>query len=103
MKNSDVLDKAADVLAREGWVKGTRGIYGDGPKCVDGAISVALEGSTAHAYLVESHPAGIALKEFLGIPRPLTLCGWNDHQAVDGEEVIAALRDCAEKERLQGR
>lgn len=100
----EVLDAAADLLERDGWTQGQ--MYGDGRRCMVGAM---LSATTGIEYTVgasdftedqrnvyrEGHGA---VEELLGTP---TLTNWNDKPERTQEEVVQVLRDAAVKWRTK--
>lgn len=116
MKNSEILDKAADVIAERGHWRGSYKRPGDDPAtcpvCVLGAINVAT-GSTPDTEAGFKVPgtasaAANALANHLGIDGDESLIEtlgneWNDHEVESAEEVVRELRAAATSERAAGR
>lgn len=125
MKTSEILDKAADVIDRNGWIKGDwyepeeRGdAPEDCPVCAGAAINIALEyapdfdhddvdvddGAAADAF---SALLRQVVFETRGAPTPRNLIQdiayWNDEDERTEDQVLAALRAAAEAERSAGR
>lgn len=120
MNTSDVLNKAADLIERRGWVgEGGRGWLGEDvgdPLCIEGAIDAAMEGG-ARAFGgftsgPNACPAGRAVREYLelgafaSVTESHCLFQWNDEARYDAtsgewvpartaEQVIATLRAAA--------
>ncbi len=109
MSTADVLDRAADLIARDGlcqgawwsetvvrWTPGT-------PCCVAGAIAVASGDTTirdAFACWVAAHPAFLAFAAHLGYTdQPGLVIKWSDDPIRTPERVVRELRDCAAKLR----
>lgn len=83
-KVSEVLDRAADEIGRRGWCRG-HFVIKDGSICALQAINIF--GWNIGAYTAFRNYVGMAVTQF------------NDKHARSKEEVIAALRACAEKHR----
>lgn len=108
---ADVLDKAADVIDRNGHHKGylyDEAKADDGllvqccPVDVVGAINVAV--FDVPRWPAEDHPdsrlaqaAVLALQETVGEPVP----GWNDDETRTQDDVITSLWDTAERLRKE--
>jgi len=128
MKPSEVLDKAADIIIRDGWMQGDfylttngSGRYWDeqeaksAPCCQFGAINRAVWGYAWAPSRVAEQWGGpnmwVAAKAEGYINRyvqeNLGLLGigavhWNDEDGRTAEEVVAALRAAAELARQEG-
>lgn len=92
-ETADVLDRAADLLERDGWQRFTFGSFDPDKhecRCVAAAI-----GAAAHGY-DDSVGACNALRDHLRVD---DLFRWNDHDAKDANYVRAALRRTARKLR----
>lgn len=114
MKTSEILDKAADVIERNGWYQGgfvqvERGrAPAESPCCVMGAINIA-EGDDPLSSIISA--AMEALAEHLGVDldawdpdcEDYPLGQWNDKVAESAGEAIGALRAAAASEREDGR
>lgn len=113
---SEILDLAADDLQRNGWTQGSSGMNVEGPHCAMGAIGTVIDAHILDAKWhtgyearqapfrsygeVESHPAGVALREYLpSVWAHIYL--WNDALVREGWEVIATLRAAAAVERVK--
>ena len=96
MNAADVLDKAADVIERDGWC---RHEYHDpeGRHCTVGAIEAAViqEGHFPISETIDE--AEDSLDRWLG----QSVAAWNDDIARDVREVITSLRECAASLRSQ--
>lgn len=94
MTPAEVLRKAAEYLATRGWKQNTVGEHG-GPRCAVGSIWSASGWTGNRAdldTLVES--AWNEMEAHLGVP---SLARWNDERGRTREEVIAKLREVADK------
>lgn len=130
MKTSEILDKAADVIERNGWHQGDwmharPGRQDDEcPVCEGGALNLAVTGSPCidaddddapadllTAYEVMAHRAKPSLE--IG-PEDYTVgelleafvevvASWNDAKGRTAEEVVRELRAAAASEREAGR
>lgn len=116
MKVSEILDKAADVIAERGHWRGGYKRPGDDPAtcpvCVLGAINVATGSSpdTEAGFKVPgtASAAANALADHLGLNPGddlIDLLGneWNDNDAESAEDVVRELRAAAASEREAGR
>jgi hypothetical protein len=95
---ADVLDRAADVIAERGLCK--RDYEGrDGSVCAVGAIRVAVTGRARTGFslgqFVTYKSASDWASDVVGSP----VARWNDAQERTADEVIAALREAARRER----
>jgi hypothetical protein len=100
MKTSEVLDLAADLIEKRGWVQGGEqnadsvddpwGRRG-GPVCMEGAIGVAAGVGTLSCD-INACPAGKAVRAYLNAERYQRLYDYNDVPGRTKEEVIAVLR-----------
>ena len=93
MSPAEVLRKAAGHIERRGWCQ---------RRLIDecGHICLAQGLAMAFADCVESQPwmkARLLLKEALGVPSDMGLAYWNDQPGRTAEEVIAKLREVADK------
>jgi hypothetical protein len=116
VKTSEILDKAADVIATRGWWRGgykePRRDPRTCPVCVLGAINVAT-GSSPDAESSFKVPcvasaAANALAEYLYLNPGDDLIDvlgneWNDCDVESAEEVVRKLRAAAASEREAGR
>lgn len=105
LKISEILDKAADLIEPKGaWTQGESarddqavGLMADNPTacsfCMYGAIVRASGG-----YLEGNEVCSRAIR-FLGVP---SLINWNDRPNRTQAEVVAKLREAAQKAREQG-
>ena len=97
MTPDQILDRAADLLERDGW---QRGEYGPrtlrGPRCVVGSLMAARGIDDYRPYDV----AHSALKNEVG-GGSLTI--WNDEVVKDKRQVIRTLRRTARKLRGEKR
>lgn len=98
-----LIDKAIEVLERDGWAKG---VYRNGepePHCVVGALHVAAFGYHELPSLSDMELWGVyhytyqRIAEHLGEHRGYGVLEpehWNDHVATSKEEVIEMLNHC---------
>lgn len=116
MKNSEVLNRTADVIEEHGWGFGSESFMGEKGLCVEGALHLVLAGelpSSFHYnesdlyYYIERTPAARALAAYVGVGPHLYQ--WNDEKRwkrLDGDrmafpnpdagqEVVEAIRACA--------
>lgn len=107
LKTSEVLDLAADMIEKYGWVQGIEGWdkgYGAG-LCLEGGIVAALGrslGSSPNRITMREMwacPAYKAVQGYLGVRPPLWW--WNDDLSRTKEEVIEVLRAAAAVERAK--
>jgi hypothetical protein len=95
---ADLLDKAADIIERDGWCQGKYASDPEtGPCCALGAIRRAATGTAFPACDDDWDAitnAGRALARLTGF-----VPGWNDTQGRQAVEVTAALHAAAEKAR----
>jgi hypothetical protein len=103
MKTSEVLDLAADMIEKRGWVQGTEGWGGvSAPLCLEGGILAAL-GHPAFVGITHKEmwacPAYRAVQDYLEYDRELWW--WNDTYGRTKEEVIEVLRAAAAVERTK--
>jgi len=119
VKISEVLDGAADVVERNGWIKGQWYDEPEMPRspllckvCALGAINVAGGQRPDKPLDGEQRGAALALARHLGFTDAtiddfgvVRLVGetWNDTIARSDDEVIAELRATAAAEREAGR
>jgi len=104
-----ILDKAADVIERNGWYQGSyfNEVAGrapaDCPVCTYGAIHIAAFGEptpvleTEESAMGEANRAVNVLRKYLGITSVGAV--WNDASDRTAEQVITALRGAAQAER----
>lgn len=128
MKASEALDKAADILLRDGWHQGHFFKYKPGsvspmtdpenktaPCCQDGAIARAIWGyafvshlalgreeTVAEANLARS-AQGFMSKYVYAHHGQTSPIHWNDQVGRKKKEVVAALRGAAELARAEGK
>lgn len=116
MKTSEILDKAADVIAERGWWRGSykepRRDPRTCPVCVLGALNVATGSSpdveASFKVPCATSAAANALADYLMLNPGDDLIDtlgneWNDRDAESAEEVVRKLRAAAASEREQGR
>lgn len=117
MKTSEILDKAADVIERNGWVQDEWYEFGraedprDCPVCAGGGLDVAAGYDPGEPDDIPALSA--AVKAFAAHVDPAfdpaaqggygTVAGWNDEPGRTAEEVVRELRAAAASERSQGR
>lgn len=104
-----VLDRAADIVGRNGLHKGSFCAMGpDLPKmlsnracCARGAINLAANGDNPQQISDVGEEAHTALCAYLGIAdeEDGSVADWNDDENTTAEQVIAALRGAAQAER----
>lgn len=100
-ETADILDRAADVIERNGWYQdfyfdlGTDLPPTECPVCLLGAISIAM-GNRSPKTEVFGSPAEIAMERYLGV---VAVADWNDDANRTVAEVLAALRGAAQAER----
>jgi len=104
-----ILDKAADVIERNGLHKGTYasgalvggGAFTDKCCCARGAINMAANGNNPWETSEASELAHDALCTYLGISGNVdqSVADWNDNEYRTAEQVITALRGAAQAER----
>jgi len=104
-----ILDRAADVIERNGLHKGSFCVMGqDLPKalrnracCARGAINLAANGSNPHSLSTIGEEAHTALCTYLDINGNVdqSVADWNDDEERTAADVIAALRGAAQAER----
>jgi hypothetical protein len=101
-KTAAVLDRAADIIERNGHCKG---FYYDAsvdlspaecPVCPLGALALAMGATNPKTDRAFGSPAEIALERYLDI---VSVADWNDAPDRTPAEVIAALRGAAQAER----
>lgn len=110
-----ILDEAADVIRRNGWVQGgyvNRDQLEDGLEpancavCARGAINLALGGDPENDYFIGVSDAVDAVEAWLvisgAIGEYVSLHEWNDDDDRTAEDVIAALEGAARAEREAG-
>lgn len=115
---SETLFRAAELIEKQGWIKGWNGWTHAGsmdvqPLCLEGGILAAmgiaavgkeLENGSRHDVMEEFRkcPAYCAVYDHLGLEKiQIALCGWNDTIAADKDEVLKVLRTVAEKELIK--
>lgn len=111
MKTSEVLDKAADVIERNGWFQGgfidlsAEKPKGEEPCCVLGALSIAEHGDPmksgsgrVEAVLIDRLDLDVDEAD-----EDYPLGYWNDEPGRTAEEVVRELRAAAASEREAGR
>jgi hypothetical protein len=107
---ADILDRAADIIERNGLHKGSFCDDGPGAKakipqgwacCSYGAINIAANGERPWQASDGGEAAYRALVKHLGISdgHNDTVADWSDHPDRTVAEVIAALRGAAQVER----
>lgn len=109
---ADVLDKAAEIIARNGWMQDDfydftqSQVWGKEPKdcrvCAYGAIHIALTGMPQPPEEDGPDPdeAAYALLDFIGV-EGRDLGSWNDQNGRTAEEVVQAMRGTAAHLRKQ--
>lgn len=116
MNHGEALNRAADIIEAQGFVKGPRGTaVGPGPKCALGAISQAvghrvstLGNAWAEAeqhydtYITSAAPApALAFATYLAKPdawgtgKPTLSVVWTYNDEHEAEDVVAQLRAAA--------
>ncbi len=109
MSTADILDRAADIIARDGlcqgewWTDTTLAWTPGTPCCAAGAIAVATGDTTivgAFACWVAAHPAFLAFANHLGfVDQPGLVIQWSDDPIRTPERVVRELRACAKNLR----
>src|SRR5438552_3406792 len=103
MSVADVLDKAADILDRDGWCTGTLG-SDRGPKCALGAMVKAVGGSLGTAIPALYGAQGLAFHQAETVARRSLrvqrIGDWNDI-AASVADVTSALRAISVMERAK--
>lgn len=95
---ADVLERAAELIERDGWCRKYPGPFNSlerAPRCAIGAINAAEKEFSG------VHGAISALKLHLG-GFGLSVVTWNDYVARDARDVVLALRTAAQVERYRG-
>ena len=101
MNIDETLDAAAELIEQDGWMQG--GYHRDGKHCVLGAIAGVIDGvdhtdtSLIEQLLWRERDAHRALSETLGTSE---IADWNDDPKRTKAEVVAALRNTAERIRM---
>jgi hypothetical protein len=95
---ADVLDDAADLLEREGWIQGA--LHGAVGHCADGALEIASCRYNASANTDMWLAATDALGECIGFEHS-TIPGWNDNPARTKQQVLDTFRAAAKQERMR--
>lgn len=93
---AELLDKAAEVLERDGWCRHSFHAL-DGSHCTVGGFATAiaeLTGSSNRYYEDPTYRAARDTLQDLVGPGPLVV--WNDEKALDGADVVNHLRKAAE-------
>lgn len=117
MLTSEILDKAADVIERNGWTQGdwydvdARGDSRECPVCALGAINVAGGSLPDEFPDGPRRAAALVLADRLGVLEDALSYGlsntvgrdWNDVAGRTAEEVVAELRAAVASEREAGR
>jgi hypothetical protein len=99
---AQVCTEARALILREGWTTGGEGWHGYGGWCVEGALGRALGIEDRHGdngdlcQRVNDHPAGVAIRVHIGLPRGRALSDWNDRSASKGL-VLQVLAEVAAK------
>lgn len=100
MSTSDILNKAADLIERDGWWRNKENpgwsdrfprTYSTMPKCASQAIIAAAGPGLAY------FSASEALKSFLGLSTYEHIPRWNDTQCLDQADCVNHLRKAAEE------
>ena len=116
MRTSEILDLAADVIERRGWVNGGEyevedpwGKDGVSPVCLEGALLAVVK--STNTVTLRDCPAYVAMSEYLdmrpanhdfyGATRRVPIYEWNDEEGRTANEVIEALRGAAAVERVK--
>jgi hypothetical protein len=86
---ADVLNGAADLIERDGWVQRQFGVT-NGPRCISGAL-LAI-----NKKVDPKHPAYRTVVTYLGLGDSYYLSWWNDAVGRTEAEVVTALRAAAE-------
>jgi hypothetical protein len=93
---ADVLDDAADLLERGGWIRGA--LEDRGAHCALGAL-VVVDLENQHRYLAR---AALAKQVGLNPDRAGNwLANWNDDPLRTRQEVLDAFRAAAKQERMR--
>lgn len=113
MNHGEALNRAADIIEAQGFVKGPQGTaVGPGPKCALGAISQAVghrvskwdSGREEHyeTYITSTAPApALAFATYLAKPdawgtgKPTLSVVWTYNDEHEAEDVVAQLRAAA--------
>jgi len=97
---SDIIDKAIEILERDGWCRLTE-TNEAGQHCAIGALQwAALElGLDCNAPLHAENTAALLLSERHGYP--ISVPGWNDDVAKNVDEVIGLFKLTGEELDLQ--
>lgn len=118
----DVLDAAADVIERQGWMQGAYGIVtdpervifrADGPVCAVGAINTAMWGDPSPFYHLGDDVIALRFRVIDALDSATAqgrvdsfaldrVVAWNDYTDRTRDEVVAAFRAAAERERKGG-
>lgn len=106
--DAEILDRAADLIARNGWWQGFYYDLGtDLPRrecalCTRGAINLAANGRAPDRLSDAAEDALRALERHLDISGeyPHSVADWNDNPERTVEQVVAALRGAAAAERV---
>lgn len=111
IKTADVLDRAANIIERNGWYQGSyfdryaldgERSPNDCPVCTLGALNVALGALNPSHDVDLNGPAEMALRRYLNLDDSDgadSLADWNDRRCRTAEQVVAALRAAAQAER----
>jgi hypothetical protein len=97
---ADLLDRAADLLERDGWCQGSLD-NADGQRCVMGAVYAARDDLVwsndlaSERSLSVTHQATDALFDAIGWNIP----EWNDSEQTSFEDVLSLLRGVAAEQR----
>lgn len=128
MKPSEILDKAAEIIERDGWIQGKyyqtdrhnpksdQAANEHGPCCQAGAISRAAYGTAwaSYAERADNREAQEAssradrymrlylVREGKAVGEHASPIEWNDRPNRTADEVTAALRGAAEMARTNG-
>jgi putative intracellular protease/amidase len=95
---ADVLDRAADVIAERGHCKGD--YEGpDGSVCAIGALLVAIAGGPADPLNARQFHTYMSARDWASDVVGNAVARWNDAPERTADEVIAALREAARRER----
>lgn len=123
MKPSEILDKAADIVIRDGWIQGAYFLvdHADTPEqdteraktapcCQEGAVMRAAYGSAwlspfqveGSLYGAKRKASGYMNKYIAGTTGEYSAIAWNDLSTTTKDDVVYALRQSANYAREAG-